>query len=486
VGGGRISGGTSSALALLTGGAIIGLGLIGILSFAVTALLAVIIGFATLVFRQILILLLVITAPFAIACYILPNTEKAWKMWWTSFMGALLVFPIITGFISIGRVFSALSYKQGDGLLPQTVGLIAYFAPYFLLPTAFKLAGGLLTTIGGMANDRSRGPFDRLKKGRQQRVADRTDQLKSGSLYNENGVIGKNFGRRVNRLGLRAGAGAKGRFGFGATGRVALGNQANYEPEEIAKINPEFGRRMVDEDTMAAVAYGGDKRRLAQLKHFQNADGSADDTKINDAIARARSVGIDRRTQVAAAKQLAKSGKIISNQSEAQSLYSAASGGDQSLANDLKGSLQYTWRGVGRNDIGRDKMTDSFKEMSVADMGKLKPLGAEGLFGDPNTLIASMSDPNMGAEERDHVASLLVSASSSPYLNPTQQANIQRTLNTLEEAAIPTTPLPPGVAGPVVPSSPASDAGHAVRRARTRISRESAEARNILGVDKTE
>jgi hypothetical protein len=100
----RFDQGATSLLGIGTGVAIVGLGLIGILSFVATALLAVIIAFGILVFRQIIIILLVVTAPLAIVCWILPNTERVWKMWWDFFIRALVVFPIIALFIAGGRV----------------------------------------------------------------------------------------------------------------------------------------------------------------------------------------------------------------------------------------------------------------------------------------------------------------------------------------------------------------------------------------------
>src|SRR5690606_17064935 len=120
------------------------LGIVGALSFALTALMAVVIAFGILVFRQVIIMLLVVTAPVAIVCWILPNTEKVWKMWWDFFSKALIVFPIIALFIAGGRVIAELAMMQGsqageNDLLATTIAFIAYFGPYFALPAAFRM-----------------------------------------------------------------------------------------------------------------------------------------------------------------------------------------------------------------------------------------------------------------------------------------------------------------------------------------------------------
>lgn len=220
----KFTAGLNSLLGIGTGVLIIGLGVVGILSFVATALLAVMIAFGILIFRQILIILLVVTAPVAIACWILPNTEKVWKMWWDFFIRSLVVFPIITLFIAGGRVVAQVAtlantgattlnthvtptlfafigdaqlkanlihvaqsqQNVGTDFLMSTIAFIAYFGPYFALPAAFRLAGGAIATVGGMANDRGRGAFDRLKQGRQKRMSDRVSRATQGGLYNKN------------------------------------------------------------------------------------------------------------------------------------------------------------------------------------------------------------------------------------------------------------------------------------------------------------
>src|SRR5204862_5967758 len=110
-----------------------------------------------LVLLQILIMILVILAPVAIITYILPNTQRVYKFWWDAFSKALLMFPLIAGFIAAGRVFSAIAIANSDGgALGQTIGFVAYFAPYFLIPATFRFAGGALSQLGGFVNDRGK------------------------------------------------------------------------------------------------------------------------------------------------------------------------------------------------------------------------------------------------------------------------------------------------------------------------------------------
>lgn len=191
-------GGGGSAVGLLTtGGAIVLLGPLGILSLVATGLLAILVAFVVLVLRNLVVILLILTAPVAIVAYVLPNTQKVWAFWWDAFSKALMMFPIITAFIAVGRVFAAISTTQADNLsgvaalISNIVGFIAYFAPYFLIPLTLRFAGGALGTLGGFANDRSRGAFDRLKKFRGNRAAQNMNAMKNFSRFSENSAAGR-------------------------------------------------------------------------------------------------------------------------------------------------------------------------------------------------------------------------------------------------------------------------------------------------------
>ena len=165
------NGGATAVENILAIGAIASLGFVGLLSFAATAALAGAVAYLVLIIRQMVIIVLVIFAPVAIAAYMLPNTNKAWKFWWEAFSRCLLMFPMISALIAIGRVFAS---TVSDNL----ISFVAYFAPYFLIPLTFRLAGGVLGTLGGFVNDRSRGMFDGLKNFRGNRIKERRHNAK--------------------------------------------------------------------------------------------------------------------------------------------------------------------------------------------------------------------------------------------------------------------------------------------------------------------
>lgn len=178
--------------AIITGGAF-AIGSLGIVaSFALVTVVGLLIGFVALSLRQLLLIALMILAPLAILAWIFPGNDKLWKLWWNAFSKLLLLFPLIMIIIGGGRIFASIidtaadnGGEDGDKFLITTMlKLVAYVAPYFFIPSAFKFAGGLFATLSGMANDRSRGLFDRQKKYRQAQMSQNWERNGQRRLIN--------------------------------------------------------------------------------------------------------------------------------------------------------------------------------------------------------------------------------------------------------------------------------------------------------------
>lgn len=143
--------------------------------FLISIFLALIVLFLVLGFRQMLIMGLVIVAPLAVLSWIFPGNDKLWKLWWNSFSKLLLLFPVIIILITTGKVFAYIvatsggadNALAGSGLVDFILKISAYFLPYFLIPATFKFAGGVFANVAGMANDRTKGLFDRNKNLRK-------------------------------------------------------------------------------------------------------------------------------------------------------------------------------------------------------------------------------------------------------------------------------------------------------------------------------
>jgi hypothetical protein len=198
-----------ATVTLLVGGAgVLALGVFGLLSFALTAALAALVAFFTMVLRQLLIILLIIVAPIAIVAYVLPNTERVYKMWWENFSKALLMFPLIVGFIAIGHVFASIALTGGgNNAISTFIAFAAYFGPYFMLPATFKFAGGMLSAASGAVNRAAAPGMQGLQSFRANRRKERFQDAKEGRLLKGNDV-GNGLLARGRRLTNRYARGA--------------------------------------------------------------------------------------------------------------------------------------------------------------------------------------------------------------------------------------------------------------------------------------
>jgi len=324
------------------------------LTFILTGLLAMFVAFITLVIRQIAIIMLVILAPIAIACYVLPGTEKVWKLWRENFMGLLMMFPIVVAFIAAGHVFAAVSLHAGAGDTPastvtQLIGVLGYFVPYFLLPMAFRMATGAVGNIAGIVNDRHKGVFDRLKNARSNAAQKNIANMKTGTRFN-NGAL--------NALTARA---STRNLGFGARGREAYDNKMQMAAAEFAKgkhgMTTQFKDNVLQAKTYASAAEA--ERRMGDDFGIYKRDANgnitnkaAADKAISNAIVGAKaSGGFGASQQVWATKQLAATGTGYGNDAEMLATIARVSGNNGVLGDSMWGEMRGLSERAGRNDL---------------------------------------------------------------------------------------------------------------------------------------
>jgi hypothetical protein len=150
----------------------------GLAMMALYVVLALFTAFVVLIFRKLLIILLVILAPIAFIAWVLPGTERYWKMWRENLTKLILMFPMIMGLIAAGKIFASitagtsatiliphLAFTHVGGLPVPYFGTVtnfvnfaiivgAYFAPFFMLPQTFKWGGA---AMGAIANGVQKG-----------------------------------------------------------------------------------------------------------------------------------------------------------------------------------------------------------------------------------------------------------------------------------------------------------------------------------------
>jgi hypothetical protein len=250
-----------------------GLGII--LSYVLTAGLAVLVAVLVLVLRQIAVIMLILVAPIALIAYVLPNTQRVFRFWWESFIRALLMFPMIAAMIAAGRVFAAISLTSADngagGVLRGLIGFVAYFAPYFMIPMTFRFSGGVMSGFGNFVQQRAQGAFSGLGGWRSNIRKDRISRARSGGLYRGSNKLA----RMMNTVGdytldvdenlpydfgtgNRAGVITRGKYNpLGYAGRAVFGRQGRDLAEQIggqAVEQTEKGRQKANMHYSAAWA----------------------------------------------------------------------------------------------------------------------------------------------------------------------------------------------------------------------------------------
>lgn len=153
---------------------------------ALYVVLALFTAFIVLILRKLFLITLIILVPVALILWILPGTERYWKMWSTNFTKLLLMFPLIMALIAGGRIFAfitagAPASAKSTMIAPQlaiahfgplpvpyfasvssfvdlAIIILAYFGPYFLLPKAFSWGGQLME----LSNKNVKAGLDKL------------------------------------------------------------------------------------------------------------------------------------------------------------------------------------------------------------------------------------------------------------------------------------------------------------------------------------
>lgn len=155
---GGVGGGLLVTLIGVLGGGAIGLVLWLLLLLTLAAGLIALAIMATVVIRFGAIILLTLVSPVAIALLVLPGTEKYFRRWWEYFIKTLAVYPIIAAIFAVSDAMGAIFLKVQtesnalNDVVIVIVLIVVVYAPLFMIPFSFKLAGGFLGSIYDLAN----------------------------------------------------------------------------------------------------------------------------------------------------------------------------------------------------------------------------------------------------------------------------------------------------------------------------------------------
>lgn len=208
---------TGALLAMLAVPIIKSIGIATILLLAIGAVFAVLSVVVTLILRDLIISVLVITSPLAFAAWVLPGTEKVFQTWYRLFMRIILMYPLIALLFSVGSLLSASVSGTGDDTGVQAVmaGIFPIVA-FFMVPWTFKWAGGAMAMTAGYVG----------------KLSNRAGNATSGAYKNSRGYKASQQRRELKateRFGARLGSNNPVKKAIGnwqATGTI-LGGRAN-------------------------------------------------------------------------------------------------------------------------------------------------------------------------------------------------------------------------------------------------------------------
>lgn len=377
------AGGNGSFLALMSGGIIfIGLGAPFAMGLIIAILMALITAFFTLMVRQIVLLVLVLTAPLALVAWILPNTEKFWKFWWSTFTKALFMYPLVLMLVASGRITASLMPAAGGtGIVGVVMVIVAFFAPFFLLPKTFAFAGGAIAGVSGaiasrgaklrgMSNKRAMAKLGKTWGGRKQK-------FQAGGYGSDR----NKFTRGIRRAGQMSGQSVWTGFGTTKKGRANMALETGQHANELLK-DGRFVEATFDDGARLALQYGSeDAARNAVASSRANYATEADyqaAVKRGEAIgpiseksfAKAKAVGYNKNTQLAAIKaEASNKGRNykglagIDALNERINTVAQATGVD---AEDLRSDVSYGMRtSGGRYDLGKLSSSETAAQQAL-------------------------------------------------------------------------------------------------------------------------
>ncbi len=264
--------------------------------------MALIVGI--LLIRQGLILLLIFAAPIAFALWCLPNTEQYFKRWWDTLFRTLLIYPIVAVIFAMANVLSVTisnttsSLKVFSGLL----AVICLFAPLYLIPFSFQIAGGIMGTLGNLGKRVSAGGMGWAKGARGNTAKSNIQKMKEGTRYNPNGRVTGGFNKwRNDRIAGVAGGARKG-FGFGKSGAEYRSTLRGINENNAAK-NAALAARAGDQNALAVLARSGGtgKGGRTAARALQKEQGWSDD-ETTRAFHAAKDIGFNSGNVGAAMK----------------------------------------------------------------------------------------------------------------------------------------------------------------------------------------
>ena len=277
------------ALTVLAGATAAVLALAVLIGALVSGLVVMVTIAALLIARKALIVILIVISPLAFVAFLLPNTEKFFSKWRSTFVGLLMVFPIV-GLLFGGGILAGSIVKAGatdaDNMVMQIVGelikVLPLIAVWSVLKKAIDVAGAISQHInnaggrlGGGAKNWAKDRYANSRLGqmqdfRKKQVARRKQLMRAGA-WKGSGLMDHIWRNRMSGLNEKfnrsrlannkfLGAGKDVNYGI----RSAAAGQDAVDKEELEAAEDLLAYQF-NGDAAAALRNAGDNEILKHV-----------------------------------------------------------------------------------------------------------------------------------------------------------------------------------------------------------------------------
>ncbi|MBR6168494.1 MFS transporter [Candidatus Saccharibacteria bacterium] len=162
--------------------------------------IAIISAVITMAARQALIFLLVMISPLAFVCYLLPNTERWFRLWYQMFFRMIFFYPLFSILYGASQLAGFVTITSATSWIGVVLGIAIQVLPLFFAIPLMRMSGTVLGGIDGLvrrATDPATGLFRRYAAENQ--ALARARQLNSTNNIPHNRLARWLEQRRTNR-----------------------------------------------------------------------------------------------------------------------------------------------------------------------------------------------------------------------------------------------------------------------------------------------
>ncbi len=162
--------------------------------------IAIISAVVTMAARQALILLLIMISPLAFVAYLLPNTERWYKMWVNMFARMLFFYPMFSILYGASQLSGLVIITSATNWLGVVLGIAVQVLPLFMSVPLMRMSGTILGRVDGLVR-RAGAPIRgaAIRRSTEGRILAKQRQLASTSYRPSTRLAQYLEQRRLNR-----------------------------------------------------------------------------------------------------------------------------------------------------------------------------------------------------------------------------------------------------------------------------------------------